>query len=153
LLLCCFFVFFSCRRRKQKDAGGDRDEETPVKKHKKYSHYTQYDEETQQYQTQETYEEPMKTDLIPHESDDCSSSGEENLPISSSNFQNLLSNHIRNLADESIRDPNTQFARLYRQAQNNKIKKKIRHILQRTDLKKEKKVDLIGALLITLQNG
>jgi hypothetical protein len=60
--------------------------------------------------------------------------------LPSSQFTSLLSSHIKSLAEESARTPNSPFARLYKQAQQTKVKKKIKAILLRPDIKKEKKV-------------
>lgn len=73
--------------------------------------------------------------------------------LPSSQFTSLLSAHIKALAEESARTPNTPFARLYKQAQASRIKKKIKSILLRPDLKKEKKVELIAGLLAPLEEG
>lgn len=73
-------------------------------------------------------------------------------PIPTSQFQHLLTNHIKNLAEESTRDNQSgTFTKLYREAQNSaKIRKKIRQILMRNDIRKEKKVDLIATLLMRM---
>lgn len=80
-----------------------------------------------------------------HGDDDPSTS------LPSSQFTSLLSAHIKSLAHESVRQPNTPFARLYREAQQTKVKKKIKSILIRPDIKKEKKVELIAAILAPLE--
>ncbi len=66
----------------------------------------------------------------------------------SSHFTAQLSAHIKSLAEECARRPHsTPFARLYAQAQHPRVKKKIRHILLRPDVQREKKVELIAGLL------
>jgi len=73
--------------------------------------------------------------------------------LPSSHFTSMLSMHIKNLAEESARNPSTPFARLYRAAQQTRIKKKIRAILLRADVKKEKKVELIAQMLAPLEDA
>lgn len=74
--------------------------------------------------------------------------GNDDAPsLPSSHFTTMLSSHIKQLAEESARNADSPFARLYAQAQQMRVKKKIKAILVRPDLKKEKKVELIAALL------
>ena len=73
--------------------------------------------------------------------------------LPSAHFTSQLSSHIKLLAEESARNAQSPFARLYKSAQQTKIKKKIKAILVRPDLKKEKKVEMIAALLTPLEDA
>lgn len=73
--------------------------------------------------------------------------------LPSSQFTSLLSAHIKTLAEEAQRAPSSPFARLYAQAQQSKVKRKIKAILLRPDIKKEKKVELIAGILSALEEN
>ena len=71
--------------------------------------------------------------------------------IPSPHFSSVLSSHIALLAEESTREQGeTAFGRLYAQAKGKSNSRRIQSILQRRDIKKERKVELIAQLLVQL---
>lgn len=68
-------------------------------------------------------------------------------------FYNLLGTHIRTLANEAYKNPQSTFAKLYRTTQQPNIKRKISAILARQDLKRQDKVELIANMLMPLQQN
>ena len=71
--------------------------------------------------------------------------------IPSPDFSSVLASHIALLADESVRQEGaTAFGRLYAAARNASNSRRISSILQRTDISKERKVELIANMLVAL---
>jgi len=71
--------------------------------------------------------------------------------IPSPDFSSVLASHIALLADESVRQEGaTAFGRLYAAARNASNSRRISSILQRTDVSKERKVELIANMLVAL---
>jgi len=71
--------------------------------------------------------------------------------LPSADFSSVLASHIALLADESVRlEGATQFGRLYTAARNASNSRRISQILQRTDVSKERKVELIANMLVAL---
>jgi hypothetical protein len=71
--------------------------------------------------------------------------------FSSSQFTTVLAAHIRAMAEEAKNNQNSAFARIWKGCQEGSVRKKIRTILHRQDTKKDKKVDMLAALLVHLQ--
>lgn len=72
--------------------------------------------------------------------------------VPTTQFYNLLGTHIRQLANEACKLPNTPFGKLYRITQTPAIKRKISDVLCRNDIKKQNKVDMIANILLPHQN-
>ena len=71
--------------------------------------------------------------------------------IRSPDFSSVLASHISLLADESVRQEGaTAFGRLYAAARNASNSRRISSILQRADITKERKVELIASMLVAL---